>query len=117
MIRWAYLLRGAWRFRRGPDRDQAEARRVAAICATCEHLTVHEMPLTERLMARLGFVEFPYVAYCGEPGRPRGETCGCGVLAETTAPTEITVEGRRMEPALKTTKEREWCDRWGCRLR
>lgn len=112
MSKWWVTLQAAGPYILGRNASEKERWRRAAICAACDNLVTYEEEL-EILPAGL-FTLPPHTGFCGQERTPRPELdqCGCGVLAESPVPTGLTVKGRPVMPAMKTTKMASKCPRW-----
>lgn len=106
-MKWWTLIKGYAANEFAHDADEADASLSAAICAKCPSLKVYQEDDAYKALP-LGLRAFwkapPFSGWCGEPGVKTDNECGCLVMAETDRITLISVKGKPMEPAGKTTK-------------
>jgi hypothetical protein len=113
---WWSVLKAARAYLTLPEADRDEQWQRACICAACPSLTVYDETLNKAPMI-VGLLGWARSGFCGSapdgsPGwKPDAGTCGCLVLAQTDAGEYhgLTVKGRPMEPAGKTTREGKIC--------
>lgn len=117
MSKWAHAISGYAKWKLGKKAHFGIQALRARTCAECPHMQVHAMDDLRGILGLLKFMKrSPLAGWCGSPGEPSENTCGCLVLTEDESDTgdgtvtlKINGEPYTFNADGKTTIESESC--------